>query len=73
MYDLVRSAHLRQRLLRFPCANSRWLCRSDALCVITQASYYDVLSVAKDASDADIRKAYRAAALTYHPGLCNTQ
>ena len=29
--------------------------------------YYDILNVARDASDADIKKAYRGLAKKYHP------
>ena len=33
----------------------------------TQRDYYDVLGVSKDASDADIKKAFRRLAMKYHP------
>ncbi len=34
---------------------------------MTQRDYYDVLGVRTDAADADIKRAYRALALEYHP------
>jgi DnaJ-class molecular chaperone len=34
---------------------------------MAQRDYYEILSVARNASDSDIKKAYRRAALKYHP------
>lgn len=34
---------------------------------MAQRTYYDILEISKNASDADIKKAYRQAALKYHP------
>ena len=34
---------------------------------MAKRDYYEVLGVAKDASEADIKKAYRKAAMKYHP------
>lgn len=34
---------------------------------MAKSDYYDILGVAKGASDADIKKAYRKAAMKYHP------
>lgn len=31
-------------------------------------SYYDVLGVSKDASDEELKKAYREKAMVHHPG-----
>ena len=35
--------------------------------------HYEVLGVARDAEDADIKKAYRKLALKYHPGRFDIQ
>jgi len=32
-----------------------------------QKNYYDILGVAEDANDDDIKKAYRKLAMKYHP------
>ena len=34
---------------------------------MSKRDYYDVLGVSKDASDSEIKKAYRKAAMKYHP------
>ena len=34
--------------------------------------FYKILEVARDASDRDIKKAYRKLALKYHPGIVFT-
>ncbi|MFB6261364.1 MAG: DnaJ domain-containing protein, partial [Thiohalorhabdaceae bacterium] len=34
---------------------------------MAQRDYYDILGVAKDASDEDLKKAYRRLAMKYHP------
>ena len=33
----------------------------------SNSDYYKILGISKDASEADIKKAYRKAALKYHP------
>ena len=34
---------------------------------MAKRDYYEVLGVSKDASESDIKKAYRKAAMKYHP------
>ena len=34
----------------------------------TMPTHYEILGVAKDASETDIKKAYRNLSLKYHPG-----
>ena len=36
------------------------------------SQWYDILEVARDASPADIKKAYRKLALKWHPDKCRT-
>lgn len=36
-------------------------------CVICDRDYYDILGVSKQASDRDIKKAFRKLAMKYHP------
>ena len=37
---------------------------------MSAGSYYDVLGVARDAGDQEIKKAYRNLARKYHPDVC---
>lgn len=32
--------------------------------------HYEVLSVSRDCTEADLKKSYRKLALKYHPGMC---
>lgn len=36
---------------------------------VDNSRYYDLLGVSKNASDAEIKKAHRKAALKHHPGM----
>lgn len=38
--------------------------------MVVDTSYYDTLGVKPDATDIEIKKAYRRAAITHHPGMC---
>lgn len=38
--------------------------------MVVDTSYYDILGVKPDATDIEIKKAYRRAAITHHPGTC---
>lgn len=37
---------------------------------VVDTTYYDTLQVAPDATELEIKKAYRRLALIYHPGSC---
>mgnify|MGYP003353385774 CR=1 FL=1 len=38
---------------------------------MSEQSYYEVLGVSNDASDTDLKKAYRQLSLKYHPDRCS--
>ena len=38
--------------------------------MVVDTTYYDTLGVKPDATDIEIKKAYRRAAITHHPGAC---
>lgn len=74
---LLRAAHAGLALTRVTARSLRLACHAlpcrkhNAQVALKQAKrkdYYKILGVNKDASDDDIRKAYRKLALKWHPG-----
>lgn len=49
-------------------ATGRGVRRGNNGSIMSQRDFYEVLGVARDASEEDIKRAYRKLALQYHPG-----